>query len=621
MIDSTRFRFEAQYFHQLVQIGSYLLFQLGDVSCMSDYVGEKHKQRVYEITYVVSGEGACLVNDRRYPLKAGTVFINTIGDTHQMETTAWNPLRFMYIGFIMQENTTDPDVIALERFFANPPVRCADDAFDIQNCFVELFSEFTSTDTLTVSMKECCLHRLLCQVYRQVMPERKKVYQIKDGQKASVNELVYDMAHYIDEHAGAMASLRELCGVFGYSYTYLASVFSRVMQKSLNAYATQRRFEKACLCLQNGQTVTETAAQTGYQTVHAFSNAFKKSMGCSPSAYQRSAPRSTPPRPIRPLEGSWFSVCWSDRRHVYLNDPCTRYTAEHWDALLMDMRDMGVRDLVMCHVLTGGAHGRETAVSPEIAMACADPTEEVFRAADKYGMRIYMTDNESDCPDPRTLLDPQRVQARATLLEQQVRRYGHHPSFFGWYWSAPALLSPYFSEPFIRYVNGASHLGRQLMPASRVLIAPKNARSAGCDDVLLRQLENLDADVIAYQDTVGAAPADTDASRQAFEALRRLHDRLPQRRLYADLETFAWEGDPDRNATPFLPVPFPRLVSHLEALSPYVEHVYAFLVQGLFSNPDSIAYTGYPPAARYYRQYTDWLKNGRPPCRKQPAET
>lgn len=59
----------------------------------------------------------------------------------------------------------------------------------------------------------------------------------------------------------------------------------------------------------------------------------------------------------------------------------------------------------------------------------------------------------------------------------------------------------------------------------------------------------------AIQDEVGCLRMGPAESERAFAPLRRAHDRVPQRALWADVETFAWEGPPNPQSSPLIPVP------------------------------------------------------------------
>jgi AraC-like DNA-binding protein len=69
----------------------------------------------------------------------------------------------------------------------------------------------------------------------------------------------------------------------GYSYNYLSSVFKETTGVTLSHYYHERRLEAAALLLREGFSVTRTSALLGYSSIYAFSNAYKKRYGISPS--------------------------------------------------------------------------------------------------------------------------------------------------------------------------------------------------------------------------------------------------------------------------------------------------------------------------------------------------
>lgn len=315
---------------------------------------------------------------------------------------------------------------------------------------------------------------------------------------------------------------------------------------------------------------------------------------------------------VKPIHGTWFSVYWTDKRHYYWNDACIGYNAEQWDALIRDMASLGLKYIVMTNVMIEGASIYDSAFATKYPMACDDPMEEVFKAADKYGMKIFMTNDYYDKFSFEEVLCAESVKGRTAIIEELVRRYGHHKSFYGWYWAWEAYIGPYFSDHFMAYINQSTAVAREYTPNAKFLTAPYGTSNAVCDSKYLSQLEKLDVDIIAYQDTVGCFATDIDGSRRAFETLRKAHDLVPQRKLWADVETFDWEGEANRRETPLIAAKFERLEKQLGAVSPYVDEILVFIFEGLLTNPDSIAYTGYAEGARYYKEYVEWLRANHP---------
>lgn len=316
-------------------------------------------------------------------------------------------------------------------------------------------------------------------------------------------------------------------------------------------------------------------------------------------------------RKIQPIRGSWISVWWDDRRHFYWNDPCLQFTAEQWQLAVKDVAELGFEYLVLLAIAKGGKAFYDTPLLPKLEMACADPIGALLTGGDKYGVKFFLSSDWYAEWDERALHDPSRGAKRFQMMQEIAARYGKYRSFHGWYWPNEAHLSPYFTDNFIRHVNECSREARRLTPKAKTLTAPYGTNKAVCDDRYVRQLEGLDVDIIAYQDEVGCLRMTAEQSVAAFERLRRAHDRVPQRALWADVETFAWEGPANKQTSPLIPAPFERVRAQLEAVSPYVDKVLIYQYQGLMNKPGTRAFAGHPASGKLYEDYVAWLRSGR----------
>ena len=92
-----RFHFDNKNLQK--QIGPYWLYQIGDLSCIGDYYVERHRQFVYEVTFIASGLGHIRVRDKWYEGKPGNVFIHRINDIHEMQGDKASGFRYFYLGF------------------------------------------------------------------------------------------------------------------------------------------------------------------------------------------------------------------------------------------------------------------------------------------------------------------------------------------------------------------------------------------------------------------------------------------------------------------------------------------------------------------------------------------
>ncbi len=314
------------------------------------------------------------------------------------------------------------------------------------------------------------------------------------------------------------------------------------------------------------------------------------------------------PRGLKKIEGSWFEFQHHNTAEgVYWNPECASFSAAQWDDKVKEISEIGLEYLVlMCTALYYKAFYK-TDIFPPYEIACEDPIEAVLAAGDKYGVKFFMGGGfYGDWMSPEIVADPEARKKRLAAIEELAARYGHHRSFYGWYWPNEAYINKKFGDRFISYTNECSALARSLMPKTKTLIAPYGTRVAVPDDTFVRQLEALDIDIIAYQDEIGVRKSKVEETPAFYEGLRKAHDKVPNVKLWADMEIFEFEGDVYRS--PLIPAAFSRVERQIEALSPYVDHILVYQYQGMMNKPGSSSFAGHPDSARLYSDYKRWLQ-------------
>jgi hypothetical protein len=232
----------------------------------------------------------------------------------------------------------------------------------------------------------------------------------------------------------------------------------------------------------------------------------------------------------------------------------------------------------------------------------------VCGGADKHNVGLFISnDFFGDWTNLKEMFgDPGVRRRRLQGMEELARRYGHHKSFIGWYWPNEACIQGCFAEEFVQYVNACSAEARKLTPRTKILIAPYGTRQVRADETYLRQLERMDVDIVAYQDEVGVKKTQVPELPGFYEALRKVHDKVPQRALWADVEVFDFEGDVYKSA--LIPAPFERVEKQLKIASDYVETILIYQFPGLMNKPGSEAFAGHPQSTVLYADYVNWLK-------------
>ena len=312
---------------------------------------------------------------------------------------------------------------------------------------------------------------------------------------------------------------------------------------------------------------------------------------------------------VKPIAGSWFEF----QHHgtvegVDWNPQCARFTCRQWDAKVREIAGTGMEYLILMATALDYRSFYPSQIFPQWQLACPDPLETVLSAADDCGVKFFVGAGfYGDWQSVDTISDPVATKKTLQAMEELAKLYGHHKSFYGWYWPNEAYLHPYFSEPYLHYANTCSKQARRLTPKAPILIAPYGTRVAVPDDKYVQQLEALDVDIIAYQDEVGVRKSSPEETPALFEGLRKAHDRAQRSAIWADVEIFQFEAAVYKS--PALPAPWERVRKQLEAVSPFVDKILVYQYQGMMNKPGSEAFCGPTDSVNLYTGYMDWLKN------------
>lgn len=311
---------------------------------------------------------------------------------------------------------------------------------------------------------------------------------------------------------------------------------------------------------------------------------------------------------LKPITGSWFEF----QHHATVegvdwNPALMRFTAADWQAKIEEMAEAGIEYLVLMATAVYYRSFYESKIYPKWQLGCPDPLEAVLTAADRCHIKFFIGAGfYGDWMSETVIVDPVAEKQRLQSLGELAARYGHHESFYGWYWPDEAYIHPYFSPEFLHYANTLSAEARRLKPKAPIMIAPYGTNMAAGDDDYVRQLDALDVDIVAYQDEVGVRKSKTNETPLFFERLRKAHDRAQKAKLWADMEIFQFEG-PTYNAA-LVPAPFSRVRQQIEAISPFVDRILVYQYLGMMNKPGSKVFAGNAQSAQLYTDYQNWKK-------------
>jgi hypothetical protein len=306
---------------------------------------------------------------------------------------------------------------------------------------------------------------------------------------------------------------------------------------------------------------------------------------------------------IKPVEGSWFEFQHhSVVEGKYWDHVLKTFTADQWDRKVKEIADAGIKYLVLLHVAIDGKTFYPSKLLPKHILGCDDPLETVLSAADKYGIKFFISnDFFGEWTNVEMMMKDKGINAlRFKAMNEIAEKYSHHKSFYGWYFPNETSINGSFRDFFIDYVNSCSAEARRLTPAGETLIAPYGTRLVNTDDKFTEQLRKLDVSFIAYQDEVGVNKTRTDESAAFFEKLSKSHSKAGRSKIWADVEFFKFEGDTYKSA--LVPAPWERVIKQLEAVSPFVEKIFIYQYIGIVNKPGTDIFAGHPDSAVLYEK-------------------
>ncbi len=130
------------------------------------------------------------------------------------------------------------------------------------------------------------LHEIIEQVMKITCPDKAVDY------KASQEEIVRNVHHYLTEHLSERITIEELSRKFLLNATTLKNVFKQIYGTTIAAHMRIHRLEQAALLLQTTTDEIASIAQAvGYDSASRFTTAFREMYGETPTEFRKSHSR------------------------------------------------------------------------------------------------------------------------------------------------------------------------------------------------------------------------------------------------------------------------------------------------------------------------------------------
>ena len=237
-----------------------------------------------ELFYVYAGEGEYMVDNRRYPIRAGDIVVCNAGVLHGEEPSLVRQIHSYSVAITnVQFEGLPPNCLTDSN--TRPVVSCgqlAGHVGQLMQLLYMLSADMAHLNELCSSL--ACSVLLLAQA---LLRSRDRNAAIDEQEQPSV--LAHRVRQYLDEHHNEQLTLREAAERLHISEYYLAHVFKQEFGLPPMQYVMKRRIGEAQELLMNTDLpIAEVADRLGYSSVCHFNAMFKKNVGLPPGKFRQS---------------------------------------------------------------------------------------------------------------------------------------------------------------------------------------------------------------------------------------------------------------------------------------------------------------------------------------------
>lgn len=243
-----------------------------NIAFYTDKGWDYHFHRNLELIYVIEGAVNCTVNNKPYRLTAGEFGLCLPYDIHH-----YVPERdTLYWVLVFSEEYV--------RFLAKRFSGKTGDGFKfLCKNTVETFikEQLINGDSPTVLTLKACLYAVLEEYLDQITLIEKPTKETR---------IISFIQDYVIEHHTEKLTLSDLAKELGYDYNYMSRYFHNTFNVSFSDFVNIYRLETAIALLEDtDENISSIALKSGFQSVRAFNDFFKKNTDLSPSQYRKAS--------------------------------------------------------------------------------------------------------------------------------------------------------------------------------------------------------------------------------------------------------------------------------------------------------------------------------------------
>lgn len=300
---------------------------------------------------------------------------------------------------------------------------------------------------------------------------------------------------------------------------------------------------------------------------------------------------------------------WSEDEGKYWNNELKRASDSQWREMMDAQKSLGMNIIIIQDVFRNSRayahkHTMETTgytgipyypsnlFQGKVDIVAKDPVEAVLAQADLNNMHVFVGIGMYAWFD----FSSASLEWHKMVADEIWKKYGHHPSFYGWYISEEqdgGLGTIEDRENIVVFFREFKKHIRKHTPDKPVMLATNSLNLKGAEHVYRQLLQHLD---ILCPFAFHRMPATDLTGEAAAELLQQLCDEAGSH-LWLDLESFDFA---ENNA--LVPRSIDGILNDMHRFKNF-EKIICYQFPGLFSSPDMSFKPGGERTVKLYRDY------------------
>ena len=243
-----------------------------------------HYHEFYKLTFFIAGNGSYIVEGRHYQLLPGDIILVGSRRVHkpQLDAGIIYERIILYISpKFLHENSTED--YSLEGIFSGTKGHVLRPTEDFRRRILMLFSqletEMGGQSPGRIILAKSVLLRILVEIGREL---NKSEVQLP-GPVVPKDGKVLEILRYLENNLTEDISIDELAARFYISKYHMMRRFREETGTSIHTYLSDKRLILARELIQNGVSATDACFQSGFRSYSAFSRAYGKLFGVTPT--------------------------------------------------------------------------------------------------------------------------------------------------------------------------------------------------------------------------------------------------------------------------------------------------------------------------------------------------